>query len=243
VLKRRILLLFICFAALCFSATPVMSDLVLTYEMGRATLTYTKASHNFQVAETSSSDLYVQVVDYVAFTTLDDAEVDGGTNFNLLLDLAMVDEAGANNWSATGTLKFTDTDTSDYAVEAAIQSYSVQIDSGYLEIKGYLSDLVPNTSILVNRGDPWVFGGSAGYTLAGADGTADQVTMYNPGSYDGGQLLMIKFGVSGTLDAFFSIDRLLTNGEVKGQVVPAPAAVVLGILGLAVVGVKLRKYA
>ena len=230
-------------AFLCLSATPVMADLVLTYEIDRATLTFTQTTNNLQVTETATSDLFVTKMNDVTFATLDDALVDGGANFNLLLDLILVDEPGANNWSATGSMKFTDTTTATYAVEAAVTSTSIAINGGELEIKGYLYDLAPNTSILVNRGDPWVFAGNGDVGPADEDGTANQVTMGNRETYDGGQLVTIKFGVSGTLDDLFSANQTLSNGEVKGQVVPAPAAVLLGLLGLSVAGIKLRKFA
>jgi hypothetical protein len=242
VMKRKKILLFLCFA-LYFGVTPAMADLVLQYDMNKALLDFTQATNKLIVKEDTPSILDVAVVDDVTFSTLDTARLNGGANFNLLLDLTMVDEPGDNNWSASGSLKFSDTDTSDYAVEATVQSYLVQISSGVLEIKANLGDLGTNTSILVNRGDPWVFAGSAEGMAAGSDGTQDQVTMYNPEAYDGGQAWTIKFGVSGTLDNFFSGDRDLSDGEVKGQVVPVPAAVMLGILGLAVAGWKLRKYA
>ena len=247
IMKKRRLLVVICFAFLCLSAAPAMADLVLQYDMNKALLDFTVGDKKLVVTESASSVMDVAKTDNGTFSTLDTARVIGGANFDLLLDLTLT-QLGANNWSASGSLQFSDTDTSDYAVEATVQSYLIQISGGSLEIKGYLGDLGTNKSILVNRGDPWEFVGNSAppflpSTPAGSDGTADQVTMFNPESYDGGQAWTIKFGVSGTLDNFFSEDRDLSDGEVKGQVVPVPAAVLLGILGLGVVGLKLRKYA
>ena len=242
-MKKRTLLLTICFVALCLNAAPAMANLVATYDMSSAELSYDAATNKLTVYETAMSNLEVRQKDDTTMTTLDTATVVGGTKFNLLLDLTLVDQPGVNNWSGAGSFVFTDTSLASNAVEAAIQTYEIVRESGALIIRGYLSELLPNTSILVNRGDPWVFAGTAGLTAAGADGTADQVTMYNPGSYDGGQLITIEFGIGSDLDILFATNRTLSGGIVTGQVVPVPAAIVLGILGLGVVGIKLRKYA
>jgi len=238
-MRRTILLAIACV----FVATPALAGLVVTYDMSAATLNFTVADSKLKVTEGVLSNLTLTYIDDQTFATLDSVAVTGGANFNLLVDLTMT-QLGPNNWSAAGTLGFTDLNTANNAVEAAVQSYSVSIAGGYLEIKGYLQNLGANSSILVNRGDPWVFVGNADLGGADADTTANQITVFNPVSYDGGELLTLKFGVGGTLDNFFSADRLnLTGGEVKGQVVPVPAAVLLGFLGLGAAGIKLRRFA
>ena len=239
----KIKLLILSIAVLCLSATPAMADLVLTYDMAGAELSYDAGTKKLTVYETALSNLEVRQKDDTTNTTLDYAAVVGGTNFNLLLDLTLVDGPGVNDWSGTGSFGFTDTSLASNAVEAAVQTYLIVWDGSSLTIKGYLNDLLPNTSILVKRGDPWVFAGSAVNTALGSDGTADQVTMYHPGSYNGGLLITIEFGIGSNLDTLFASDQTLSGGIVTGQVVPVPAAIVLGILGLGVVGWKLRKFA
>ncbi len=239
-MKIKLLVLAI---ALCLSAAPAMADMV-TYDMGIATLDFTQATNNLLVQETSLSMLYLEFDD-LGGVALDNVAIIGGDNFNLTLDLTM-NQLGINNWSASGSLKFTDTDATSNAVEAAVQSYSVKADGTSLQIVGSLSPQNPPPSILVNRGDPWVFVGNTDGGGADADLTANQITVFNPESYDGGTVWTIKFGMTDSLDVFFGTtgqDRHLTGGEVKGSVVPVPAAVLLGILGLGVVGLKLRKYA
>lgn len=221
-----------------FVTAPAMADMV-TYDMGQAGLNYTSATKQLVVQESSLSMLYLELDDQFGVAK-DDVAIVGGTNFDLLLNLTLT-QLGTNNWSATGTLKFTDISTSNYAVEATVTSTSITADGTSLQIAGYLEDLTPPT-IMVNRGDPWVFVGNSDSGGTDGDGTASQITVINPDSYDGGTILTLKFGVSQTLDEIFGQDQNLTGGEVKGAIVPVPGAVLLGILGLGAAGVKLRKF-
>ena len=239
-MKRKLLVVFC--LSLFLGAAPAMADLALVYDMGYAVLDYDALSKKLTVHETTLSTLSLSIFDDVANVTTDEAALWGGSQFNLLLDLTLVDEAGDDNWSASGSLQFTDIDTADYAVSAAVQINSITTAGGALELRGSLSPL-SGTSILVNRGDPWVAGGSALSLAVGSDGVQDQITVNNADSYDGGEILTIKFGVTTGLDELFGQNRTLTNGDVKGSVVPVPGAVLLGILGLGAVGIRLRKFA
>ena len=157
-MRRKIILFLLFCVVITLHAPPALADLVLSYDIPDALLDYTVSNKRLLVQESSDSDLILKLVDNESYVTLDNARVDGGDNFNLMVDLTMT-QLGINNWSAAGTLKFTDTATGTNAVEAVVQSYSVSIAGGYLEIKGYLGDLNPS-AILVNRGDPWVFAGN-----------------------------------------------------------------------------------
>lgn len=240
---RKTILLLVSIVILGLSAIPAMADMV-TYDMGQATLDYFRPTNRLLVRESALSTLYLELDDPYG-VALDNVAVVGGINFGLALDLTMIDLPGDNNWSALGTLRFTDTDMSSAAVEAVVVSTSITADGTSLRIEGGLEDLNP-PSILVNRGDPWVFTGNADGGGADADDTYGQITVPNPGSYDGGTILTLKFGYAGTLDELFGAigpDPSMTGGEVKGVVVPVPAAVLLGVLGMGVAGLKLRKYA
>jgi hypothetical protein len=167
-----------------FFAAPAMADMV-TYDMGQAALVYTKATNKLVVQESSLSMLYLELDDDFGVAKDDVAIKDGA--FDLLLDLTMT-QLGTNNWSASGTLTFTDTTTATNAVEAFVKSTSITTDGTSLRIDGNLRDLNP-PSILVNRGDPWVFAGTADSGGADGDGTDNQITVPNPSSYDSGTIL------------------------------------------------------
>lgn len=103
-------------------------------------------------------------------TAIDTAKVHGGKAYNVYLDFTLT-RAGPDQWSATGSLMFTDALTGSSKVNVGTSS----------------------------------------------------------------------------LDALFSADHkngnALTGGEVKGSVVPAPAAVLLGLVGLAAGGWYMRRLA
>ncbi len=233
-MKTRLLMVSV--AVLCLGAVPVTADLI--YDMGNATLDFTQSTSNLLVRESGLSQLYVELDD-PAGAALDNVAIIGGANFDLAVDLTMV-QLGVNTWSASGTLAFTDIATGTNAVEAMITGASVTSTGTSLEIRGALQ----GEPVLVNRGDPWVFVGNADGGGADQDSTSSQITVLNPESYDGGTILTLKFGMTLPLDEFFGQDRLgLTGGEVKGAIVPVPAAVLLGMLGMGIAGLKLRKHA
>lgn len=236
-------------AVLCaFVATPAFAELVLTYDMSAAQLTYTLATKTLTVTETLGSDLQVRKEDDGAGVIIDNTQIEDG-GFGLTLELALLDLPGANNWSGMGSFSFTDTGAAN-VVEAAVQTTSITMDMivanpevYLLVVQGALSDLGSNTRILVGS-DPWVFNGESEIGGEPTEGTANQITMFGPENYDSGFVLTLKFAApGGSLDGLLSQDRGLSGGEVKGAIVPVPAAVLLGMLGLSVAGLGLRKRA
>ena len=224
-----------------------MADLLVSFDMTDANLTYTAATNALTVDEISASDLRV----YLKNTALspdvrDTAMITGGDNFDLLLSLTLTDLPGTDNWSGSGSLTFTDSNTNDDAVVANLETTSINIfagGGGILWITGDLTDV--SGGILQNRGDPWKFVGTSaigGYL--DADGVPGQISVSSPDNYDIGVVLVLEFGTPTTSeDVFFGSNRNIGGGNVKGSIVPAPAAVLLGMMGLGIVGIRMRRLA
>ena len=175
---------------------------------------------------------------------LDAAFIDDAFSFLMIVDL--VKTAGA--WEATsGTLSFTDVGSAN-VVEASFlgTDFELQEVSGggvsrELRLEGILSPLGSNESILVKTTDPWEFTGQSGSDL----------TIYNDESYDNGDVIVAQFDVPGTIAEMNTLidwldesgTNMLEVGDATGSIVPVPAAVVLGVLGLGLVGLKMRRYA
>jgi hypothetical protein len=219
-------------------APATMADVIVTYDCSNAALTYNSTLMTMAVSQTVGSTFDVTTEDTTSGLTLDTASLDNNS-FNLAVNLQMV-QLGANNWAGSGTITFTDTDTATNAVEATVATTSVTENAGILIIQGVMGLLGSDTSILVNRGNPWVFvGNSAIPGEPDGDGVPGQITVANSGIYTSGNLITLKFGAPGTdLDDLFSVDRSMDGGEVKGQVVPEPATIILSALGLLIGWVK-----
>jgi hypothetical protein len=111
-------------------------------------------------------------------------------------------------------------------------------------LKGSLFDsAVKVDSALLNDAASFDFPMSLDFAQLGADGAGNTLTLNNWDSWDAGDLVSLHFVTAGmNLDTFFG-DSRAAGGAVDLSVVPVPTTVLLGILGLGVAGVKLRKYA
>ena len=246
-------------AAVLAMPAAARADLAVTFDLSQAKMTYTASSQILTATEGTASTFTVNLEEMRPTSTvvLDRAMISGGSSgnpFDFLLTMKLTDLPGVDNWSATGVLTFTDTYTDSNAVMADFKSSSIAImygAAGYLEIRGYLSTSSGQDSILLStRGDPWKFMGQDWNTPGpsegepDADGVDGQITRAERAAQDNGALVCMKFAIGeGSLDTLFSGDRSIGSGQVMGSVVPAPAAVVLGLMGLGMVGMWMRRYA
>ena len=193
--------------------------------------------------------------------------------FDVDLSATVVNPAGLDNISLTGgTLVGTDTSTSlalpSIAADAVNTPFGADADGitysgGVLTIHGKLSTITGNASILLNPAGPgdWTYtGADDAATGPGTDGVADQITVTDPprDEYDAGTMYVLQISLyqynNGTTITASTADELFagadcnegfsaTGGDMKIDIIPAPAAVLLGLMGLGLVGWRMRKYA
>ncbi len=168
----------------------------------------------------------------------------------ILFDGDLVGDS-TNGYSVTGSLKIWDYLGGDPKIDALFTSTSVAIvtdgTGSALEIRGMLRGDPDTESILRPTVDPWVF---TGEPVVGVPGENYSFAVeQNTETYTDGYMLSIQFAVTGqdTLESLFGDDMVepttvISGGELKGEVVPAPAAVALAGMGLGLVGLIKRRF-
>ena len=255
-LKRRLLVV-ISFAILCLSAAPTRADLSLYVDVEQTTMSYDPIAEHADITLMGDAEVIVSL--YAGATSVDnvkiynDMVVGGGADsvFDAHMNLDFV-QAGVENWSATGDLWLTD-NTSGNRIEADFVSSNIYIggtSGNELFIAGSLNPFGTNEAILVDpgSGNPWTFAGEHDSLFdGGQDGWDNQVTVPLWESWDHGSVIVMHYNVgTNSLDTLFgtySPSGGYINGDIDMTLAPIPAAVVLGLLGLGVAGLKLRKYA
>jgi hypothetical protein len=227
----------------CLGAVPAQAELWLRFQIDETVMTYTAATQTATITETADSALKGALFDDAV--KVDSAHITDAADFDLGMSLDFT-HLGADSWKATGLLTLTDRNLLVDRLVADFVSTSIDLNGGgpvgALTIKGRLSTRAGNDAIL-GGSDPWKFEGTSqlGSLGNGVDGVARTLSLDNWGNWDSGDFVSLHFVTAGTdLGAFFAEDRT-GGGEVDFNVVPVPAGVLLGMLGLSVAGVKLRK--
>ncbi len=244
-LKGRKCLLLICFMALYLSAVPAMADFVnftafenlMTVETtgvgDGTTATTTIVAQN----PTSSMNMYIYDDDWSELQSLIMEPYD----LTVMLDFT----GSGNDYSAIGSLVVNDTSTTA-KIAADFVSTTVTFDpqpiwggnwDSRLTMTGYLTPQGTNPSILLG-GSSWEF--------VGTTGTISLAT--NADDFDQGSMVIFEYYVPfKSLQDFLAADGAMdAYGLLNAEIIhstPIPTAVLLGVIGLGVVGLKLRKYA
>jgi hypothetical protein len=229
-MSRR-LLWAISVAAFCLSAASARADLV-SFSISDTTLSYSVDSQHATIDGTDWSTLQASLSS--GGTEIGSASIGNGFfASSTFVDLDFT--GGSGSWSATGALTLTDT-TEEGRIEAAFTSTGITVTKlswmYYLTIEGTLRPYGSNETILVNS-TPWTF-----------EGDYDTINIDDPAGWSSGEFVSFNWAIGGVsdLDTFFASDQYLFGGETVFNVVPTPVAVLLGMLGMGVAGLKLRKF-
>lgn len=238
-LKRRLLV--ISLAALCLSTAPTMADFV-EINAGYSMMSVTDTSGGSGTSATAT-------VIGTSTMNMNIKNSDGSIQQSIIVDPSALDAnlefigLGGNDYTASGSLEMYD-DSDDTKIAADFASTTLNYNYSFwhpilgdvytMTLTGYLTPQNPNTSILLG-GSPWKFVGTDGtLSLAG-----------DPADFDHGLMVVFEYSIPyGSMQDFF-----IADGDASGMLfaeihsTPIPAAVLLGVIGLGVAGLKLRKYA
>ncbi len=213
-MKLRLLIIAL---AICMLTTPAMADL-FGFTVSNLSTTYDNTTNQFtsEVWANTTADLYrnISPVSTAEFS----GPWTGSEDFSLQMTLTNITALTA---VATGSFSFFDTDGD--LVSGNISGTWANI-SGFPFFSGTLSNVL-YTSV-VNT------------TFDGHSGSASMV--FNaPQPWSGAIFQLTSQG------SWFSLGphEDVKGGSIDASVVPVPAAFILGILGLSIAGIKLRKYA
>jgi hypothetical protein len=232
-MNKKLLVLIV--AALCISATPAMANVIFDLEDTKMTVNTLHADVAFDLSAVSSPGLTAKIKE--GGTVLQQTDLTGtADNFDMNIDFTSL---GGGAYYGIGDFFIKD-DSGVIKAEGTFDTRDagdVELNAqGKLEISGRVGASVGNSTVLVPNSNPWTFEGDI-IDISLASG----VEKHTHGFAYVVQFDLGDHGIS-TLDELFSSTGLvLTAGDVDITVVPVPAAVVLGALGLGAAGLKLRK--
>jgi len=252
-MKRSILLLAISFAALCFSAAPARADL-FSFTVNKLDMTYTQTNPSNPLAGGTFSatvnkgtplppggNINVSRLQPTTGSTSINFPTSGLGDFSITMTISSI--TPTNAW---GVGSWTLTDAGGDTVTGNVSGLwvpTVPASPGVPGIAtpsfvGSLGNVNFNDSTPLNPTDD---------TFNGDSSTA--VSMFFPFSPQPWGGTMSHLTATGA--TWFSTGTwknatggpIITGGTATATVVPVPAAVLLGMLGLSVTGIKLRKFA
>lgn len=219
-MKRTIFLLVFCFTAFCLSGAPAFADmfdfsvsLVMTFDG----TTLNASLYDYGAATLNRLEAPLETVGLQPYYTSGD--------FSLSMTVDNIDNIAH---SATGTGEFTLTDIDGDTITGEISGNWALI-GGYTTFSGDLTNVQWST-------DDGFFNGDSG-----SDDAAVPLDLVTLPPWDG-QMINLTINHEAWMMLPSGWGGKIKPGTIFA-VVPTPAAVLLGILGLGVVGIKLRKYA
>ena len=242
---------------LTMAVTPALAEIHIKFSADSLHLNYIESTGaldiNSQYTGEYKSTMQAYLYDTIAddnpdWTILNDASSVDTTTFVIDLTTYKVGDI----WHADGV--WTMKDVNGQAASATFTSTNVETIPEFASNPAFVVQglLTPNVgdSILVG-GDPWEYKGdiNKGIIGDGLDGKTATITRNHSEPYKSGTMVTTHFLIGSFVDTdtFLSIDHTgtgaLDGGWASGTVIPAPAAVMLGFIGLGLVGFRMRKHA
>jgi hypothetical protein len=229
------------------------ASLAINFNVGYLQLNYATVGQSLTINSVKKSEIDTTVYD-TKLGTQDFAELDPSDSSNLnnwLMNLTLT-RLGTNDWQASGV--WTLNDRNGQVVKANFVSTfvgtlqdasSFGAEPGFV-MKGVLTPFSTDPGIMV-KGSVVGDNDSSDY-YTGVDGKTDnQITLPGWQQFSNGTLVTINFLTTAyaDTDTFLSTNEGLGNGTGSATLVPVPvpAAFVLGLVGLSLIGWRMRKYA
>jgi hypothetical protein len=221
-------------ALLCLGTTSAMADL-FDFTISNPTVQYVNASTTLTVAANptvgGTGDVVGQsapALNQAAHLLWDIAVPDAGS-FSLTMSLSNIDST-ANTADGAGLFAFTDS-TGD-TITGGLTGNWYKTQAGQNHFDGVLSSVMWNDT----SGDGQFDGGPTSNVLYPNNYVNMGFTAPLPWQ---GSIVQLTTGAVGWFDHDFSD----STGSIDAIVVPVPGAILLGLLGLGVAGIKMRKFA
>jgi len=218
---KRSLILIICFMTICMSSAPALADM-FDFEASLA-MTFDGSTLN-----ASLYDFGVVTLNYLD-APIETVEVGLGIlttgDFSLTMAIDNIDNTAQ---TATGTGAFTITDIDGDTITGNMSGNWALI-GGYTTFSGDMANVQWTTDDGFFNGDD------------GSDDAAVALDLITSPPWEGQVVGLTIDSVPAWM--LYTSWPSAKPGSAVGAIVPTPAAVLLGILGLSAVGIKLRKYA